>query len=503
MVHYFPLFLLAVGQLSFLAKLLEKEPGSKISTVGKVAHHVHQDPADDQPEGSAAAQQEGADGLGGRQQESLGEQEEGHGAGQEGPGDWQQEGLGAGQGEGNLRRHPRNISIPRLPPHSSENPLAQRIEELVERYEEVSKSLMPAVTRARQVIREDNSNINFRDATIRLFFLLSFLFELLGIATDLNRSPSTIFWKLMGQGNFFVLFAWPHIHTEVFGVDAIPLPCSEQDANRTLQQMRIFQPENVGQLAVSVENARVELEVALQCVLARGHKFAEAAEVGLLLNQLLQLYNDKLQLQVSAPPTIPDTSSLSYIDQDLMKYRSSLPGLSGQTSSDAIHSISSKNHIISEGLAFGGVALFSTLVEQMKDQDHVKGSREDHLKTETNEAKWKNILRFISKGAGAGALTKAGVAYKSLLAIQYENPDVIDCGADDMRRALALFPLLETPADILISAGNKRRAKQMVVDLGAAIRRNLHCLYFRPQAFALLANVNAYLDLLNIRIELS
>ena len=136
-----------------------------------------------------------------------------------------------------------------------------------------------------------------------------------------------------------------------------------------------------------------------------------------------------------------------------MKYRSSLPGLSGQTSSDAIHSISSKNHIISEGLAFGGVALFSTLVEQMKDQDHVKRSREDHLKTETNEAKWKNILRFISKGAGAGALTKAGVAYKSLLAIQYENPDVIDCGADDMRRALALFPLLETPADILTATG--------------------------------------------------
>ena len=136
-----------------------------------------------------------------------------------------------------------------------------------------------------------------------------------------------------------------------------------------------------------------------------------------------------------------------------MKYRSRLPALSGQTSSDAIEAISSKNHIISEGLAFGGVALFSTLVEQMKDQDHVKGSREDHLKTETNEAKWKNILRFISKGAGAGALTKAGVAYKSLLAIQYENPDVIDCGADDMRRALALFPLLETPADILISAG--------------------------------------------------
>ena len=136
-----------------------------------------------------------------------------------------------------------------------------------------------------------------------------------------------------------------------------------------------------------------------------------------------------------------------------MKYRSRLPALSGQSSSDAIRAISSKNEVISEGLAFGGIALFSTLMEQMKDQDHVKGSREDHLKPESNEEKWRNILRFISKGAGAGAISKAGVAYKGLLAIQYENPAVIDCGADDMRRALALFPLLETPADILTATG--------------------------------------------------
>jgi len=484
MVHYFPLFLLAVGQLSFLAKLLEKEPGSKISTVGKVAHHVHQDPGDDQPEGSVAGPQEGADG-----------QQEGLGAGK-------QEGSDASQYEGNFRRHPKNVSIPRPPPHSPENPVAQSLEVLVERYEEASKSLVPAVKRARQVIREDTSDINLRDATIHTIFLLSFLCEVLGFALDLNRSLSTIFWKLMGQGNFFILFAWPHIHTEVFGADTIPLPCSEQDANRTLHQMRIFKPENMGQLAVSVENARVELEIALQCVLARGHKFVEAAEVGLLHNQLLQLYKDKLQLQVPVPPTIPDTSSLSYVDQDLMKYRSSLPGLSGNSSSDAIRSISSKNHVISEGLAFGGVALFSTLVEQMKDQDHVKGRREDHLRPESNGA-WRDILKIISKGAGAGALTKAAVAYKSLLAIQYEDPSVIDCGAEDMRRALALFPLLETPADILTATGTKRRAKKMVADLEAAIRRNMYCIINRPEGIALSVNVNAYLNLLKTRIDLS
>ena len=43
----------------------------------------------------------------------------------------------------------------------------------------------------------------------------------------------------------------------------------------------------------------------------------------------------------------------------------------------------------------------------------------------------------------------------------------------------------------------------MVVDLGEAITRNLHCVIFRPEGFALSVNVNAYLNLLNTRIELS
>ena len=54
---------------------------------------------------------------------------------------------------------------------------------------------------------------------------------------------------------------------------------------------------------------------------------------------------------------------------------------------------------------------------------------------------------------GAGAATSAGIAYKLLLAVGYEDSSIIDCGGDDMRRALALFPLLETPADILTATG--------------------------------------------------
>jgi len=479
LVRYFPLFLLAVGKLSFLAKLLGEDPGFNYTKVGLASRHVHQDPDADQHEVSDAGEQQGSN------------------AGQ-------LEGSIAGRQEDYLRRHPRNVSIPRHPPPNPENTLAQRVDELVAKYEEVSKSIMPAVMKARQVIREDSEDLNLRDSFIPTVFFIGFLFDIVGTTTDedldLKKSLPTILWTLMAQGNYYILFSWPHLHTEYFGADVIPLPCSEENAYRVLKQMQEFRPENVGQLAVNVANAGVELDIALQCVLARGHKFAEAAEVGLIRNQLLHLYNEKLHLQVPAPTIFPDNSSLAHVDQALVKYRSNLPDMSGQSNYGAIEAISSKNHVIFEGLAFGGVALFATLMAQRKNQELVKRIGEEHLK---HEEMWKRILRVISQLTGAGAATSAGFAYKALLAVGYENPSVIDCGADDMRRALALFPLLETPADILISAGNKRRAKQMVVDLGAAIRRNLHCLYFRPQAFALLANVNAYLDLLNIRIELS
>ena len=60
---------------------------------------------------------------------------------------------------------------------------------------------------------------------------VSFLLELLASGTNIHvvsHSLPNIFWRLMASGNYFVLFSWPHIHTEVFGVDSIPLPCSEE-----------------------------------------------------------------------------------------------------------------------------------------------------------------------------------------------------------------------------------------------------------------------------------
>ena len=43
----------------------------------------------------------------------------------------------------------------------------------------------------------------------------------------------------------------------------------------------------------------------------------------------------------------------------------------------------------------------------------------------------------------------------------------------------------------------------MVADLEAAIRRNMYCIINRPEGIALSVNVNAYLNLLKTRIDLS
>ena len=212
LLRYFTLLLLAAGQLSYLSKLMKEEQKYENTMVGKLAsRHKHQASDAVQHQGSDALQQEGSNAV--QIESSDAVQLEGYDAGQQDGYDAvQQEDSSVGQQEGNPRRHPRNISIPRLPPQNPENTLAQRLQELVAKYQEVSESIMPAVSRARQVIEGDTSDINFRDSTIRTVFFVSFLHELLGFATelhlDLNRSLSTTFWRLMSTGNYYVLFSW-------------------------------------------------------------------------------------------------------------------------------------------------------------------------------------------------------------------------------------------------------------------------------------------------------
>ena len=155
LLRYFTLLLLAAGQLSYLSKLMKEEQKSENTMVGKLAsRHKHQASDAVQHQGSDALQQEGSNAV--QLESSDAVQLEGYDAGQqEGYDAVQQEDSSVGQQEGNPRRHPRNISIPRLPPQNPENTLAQRLQELVAKYQEVSESIMPAVSRARQVIEGD------------------------------------------------------------------------------------------------------------------------------------------------------------------------------------------------------------------------------------------------------------------------------------------------------------------------------------------------------------
>jgi len=96
--------------------------------------------------------------------------------------------------------------------------------------------------------------------------------------------------------------------------------------------MRELKPENGGQLAVALENSRIQLRFALRCVLIKGHKYNEAAEVEFLLEQLFELYNDMHQFKISALLSVPDSSSLAHYDQGLVEFRGRLTGLAGGTS---------------------------------------------------------------------------------------------------------------------------------------------------------------------------
>ena len=100
--------------------------------------------------------------------------------------------------------------------------------------------------------------------------------------------------------------------------------------------MRELKPENGGQLAVALENSRIQLRLALRCVLIKGHIYNEAVEVEFLLEQLFELYNDIHQFKISAPQSVPDPSSLAHYEQGLVQFRGRLTGLIGGTSRKTI-----------------------------------------------------------------------------------------------------------------------------------------------------------------------
>jgi len=177
-------------------------------------------------------------------------------------------------------------------------------------YEETAKSIAPGVDQAKQAISAGIAALNSKDSEIPKLFTIGLGFDAVGLATEAFINPdftlTALIWKLKSQALNYVLFAWPHIHPRIFGAGSTHLPCSGEDATHILNRMGEFQPENEGQLAVGIEDFKLELQPAIQCVLENAYRNVEAAEVDSHVEKLFEQYNYMLRLQLPAPPSFPD-----------------------------------------------------------------------------------------------------------------------------------------------------------------------------------------------------
>merc|ERR1719228_2693708 len=133
--------------------------------------------------------------------------------------------------------------------------------------------------------------------------------------------------------------------------------------------------------------------------------------------------------------------------------------------------------------------------------------QEEKQKQKSEVTEWVRTRGIIAKGLKLAAAVLEGIAYITLLGVEFESPSAIDCGAEDLERALDEFSLLARPGDILSTTGSLRTSKRMVDDLGRALRRNLNCILHRAESFELFTtidcNSNSYLILLAKKVASS
>ena len=102
-------------------------------------------------------------------------------------------------------------------------------EQVVARYNEVARSILPTTKKAIDVIGEDTTKVNFWDATIPIVLFGSFALHISGIVMAQNFDIidlSLIFWRGKSLASYFVLFSLPHMYPESFGAGSEHLSCS-------------------------------------------------------------------------------------------------------------------------------------------------------------------------------------------------------------------------------------------------------------------------------------
>ena len=80
--------------------------------------------------------------------------------------------------------------------------------------------------------------------------------------------------------------------------------------------------------------------------------------------------------------------------------------------------------------------------------------QEEKQKQKSEVTEWDRTRGIIAKGLKLAAAVLEGIAYITLLGVEFESPSAIDCGAEDLERALDEFSLLARPGDILSTTGD-------------------------------------------------
>ena len=135
----------------------------------------------------------------------------------------------------------------------------------------------------------------------------------------------------------------------------------------------------------------------------------------------------------------------------MVEFRGRLQGLARGTSAASREAIANKNHVIYEGVAFGAVGIFASSMAIIKSEEPVQERKQ---KQESRVTEWDRARGIIAKGLKLVGSILEGIAYIGLLLVSYENPSVINCGAEDLQQALEEFPLLARPEDIVPTTGD-------------------------------------------------
>jgi len=380
-------------------------------------------------------------------------------------------------------------------------------------FERLLLELPLAVEKAREEIIEDIARRNHLGYTIAVGFFCSAILEsiaLMFIEDTSSAEPAsaeTLFWTLVTIWSYNAGFAWSYLFPDVFGAGSTNLSCSGQDAARVLRRGTEARLRSQGEVAVVVEQLRRELQLALDCVLAKQGKFELAARTGSLLDELIELYPHVYQ--VPASKGLPDpTMSTTALDGALHTIWNQFPLLVEQTVSAAEAMRAYRNTLYSLGALFTILGQLGGTLWILSSMNIEEFSTFKFGGFDTTMLK---IQEFLSSGNvatdlklgeifGLLGVTASGYSYNMQYLVLVEEVE-LTCGLEQLEIVGAVFPNLAWPAQLIHAAGSELKGRRMVAAWRREMRNSLHCLVTTEEGTLLADTIEMYAVLVNRRLD--